>query len=235
MSCGAPTTCAEAAPGRATGAGDYREAPRQADRQRHAGAGSAKPRPGRRVEVPKPGRSVVMGHNGPSAQQSLLDGPAIYGAGSVLSTTGGHGDIHEYPLALMTQYGQAGGEFRQCDGVDECVRAVREQLRKNAKVIKVCASGGVLSAVDDPIHQQFTVTELRAMVEVAGMADRIVAAHCHGKPGIMAALEAGVRTIEHGTYLDEEACQAMRELAAILVPTRTVVLELFESGGSRRV
>ena len=68
----------------------------------------------------------------------------------------------------------------------------------------------MLSEPDDPIHQQFTLAELRAVVEVAGIAERVVAAHCHGKPGIMAALEAGVRTIEHGTYLDEEACAAMR-------------------------
>src|SRR5437773_2092561 len=82
--------------------------------------------------------------------------------------------------------------------------APREQLRRNAKLIKLFASGGVLSEVDHPVHQQFTAAELRAIVEVAGMAERAVAAHCHGKPGMMAALEAGVRTIEHGTYMDEE-------------------------------
>jgi imidazolonepropionase-like amidohydrolase len=162
--------------------------------------------------------------------EGLLDGPAIYGAGAILGTTGGHADLHGLPQAWMTHFGQSGGDLRQCDGVDDCVRAVREQLRKNVKLIKVCASGGVLSEVDDPIHQQFTVTELRAMVEVAAMADRVVAAHCHGKPGIMAALEAGVRTIEHGTYLDEEACDAMREAGAILVPTRTIIRETLDSG-----
>jgi imidazolonepropionase-like amidohydrolase len=106
---------------------------------------------------------------------------------------------------------------------------VREQLRRNAKLIKVCASGGVLSEIDDPIHQQFTLVELRAIVEVAAMAERVVAAHCHGKPGLMAALEAGVRTIEHGTYLDEEVCDAMRETGAILVPTRTIIAETLMS------
>jgi imidazolonepropionase-like amidohydrolase len=160
--------------------------------------------------------------------EGLLDGPAVYGAGAILGTTGGHADLHGLPQPWMTQFGQAGGDLRQCDGVDDCVRAVREQLRKNAKLIKVCASGGVLSEVDDPIHQQFTVTELRAMVEVAAMADRVVAAHCHGKPGIMAALQAGVHTIEHGTYLDEEACDAMREAGAILVPTRTIIQETLD-------
>ena len=106
------------------------------------------------------------------------------------------------------------------------MRAVREQLRQNARVIKVCASGGVLSEIDDPIHQQFTIGELRAIVEVAGLAERVVAAHCHGKPGIMAAVEAGVRTIEHGSYLDDEACDAMRETGAILVPTRTIIEDI---------
>lgn len=93
-------------------------------------------------------------------------------------------------------------------------------------MIKVCASGGVLSEVDDPVHQQFTVAELRVIVEIAGLADRVVAAHCHGKPGIMAALRAGVRTIEHGTYLDDECCDAMRETSAILVPTRTIIEDM---------
>jgi imidazolonepropionase-like amidohydrolase len=87
----------------------------------------------------------------------------------------------------------------------------------------VCASGGVMSQIDDPIHQQFSDDELRVIVEEAARAERVVAAHCHGKPGIMAALRAGVRTIEHGTYLDEEAADAMRECGAVLVPTRLII------------
>ena len=158
--------------------------------------------------------------------EGVLDGPAIYAAGAILSTTGGHGDLHSVPLEWMGSWTAETGLMRLADGPDECVRAVREQLRRNAKLIKVCASGGVLSEVDDPIHQQFTLAELRAIVEVAGLADRVVAAHCHGKPGIMAALRAGVRTIEHGTYLDDECCDAMRETGAILVPTRTIVEEI---------
>src|SRR6266487_2708642 len=154
--------------------------------------------------------------------EGVLDGPAIYAAGAILSTTGGHADLHSYPLPWIADFGAHHGELRLADGPAECMRAAREQLRQNARVIKVCASGGVLSEIDDPIHQQFTVGELRAIVEVAGLAERAVAAHCHSKPGIMAAVEAGVRTIEHGTYLDDEACDAMRETGAILVPTRTI-------------
>jgi imidazolonepropionase-like amidohydrolase len=161
--------------------------------------------------------------------EGILDGPAIYSAGAVLSTTGGHGDLHSYPLPWMLDASHLAGELRLADGPAECAKAAREQLRRNAKLIKVCASGGVLSEVDDPIHQQFTVEEMRAIVEVAGLADRIVAAHCHGKPGIMAALAAGVRTIEHGTCLDDESAAAMRESGAILVTTRTIVREILDS------
>ncbi len=158
--------------------------------------------------------------------EGTVDGPAIYGAGAILSTTGGHGDLHSFPLDWIEDYARHAGLSRLADGPAECAKAVREQLRRNARLIKVCASGGVLSELDDPIHQQFTMAELRAIVEVAGMADRVVAAHCHGKPGIMAALRAGVRTIEHGTYLDDECCDAMRETGAILVPTRTIIEDM---------
>ena len=158
--------------------------------------------------------------------EGVLDGPAIYAAGAILSTTGGHADLHSYPLPWMEDFSLREGVLRLADGPDGCIRAVREQLRRNARVIKICASGGVLSEVDHPVHQQFTRAELAAIVEVAGLAERAVAAHCHGKPGIMAALEAGVRTIEHGTYLDDECCDAMRETGAILVPTRTIIEDI---------
>lgn len=164
--------------------------------------------------------------------EGTLDGPRIYAAGSILSTTAGHADLHSYPLSWMSDYGRHSGELRLADGVAECMRAAREQLRRNARLIKVCASGGVLSEVDNPVHQQFTAAELRAIVEVAALADRVVAAHCHGKPGIMAAIEAGVRTIEHGTYLDDEACDAMRETGTILVPTRTIVEDILANLGA---
>lgn len=159
-----------------------------------------------------------------AVEDGSVQGPSVYAAGSVLSTTGGHGDLHAFPMpwAADLLY-HSGGDLRLCDGLEGCARAVREQLRRNAKVIKVCASGGVLSEFDNPVHQQFTNDELRVIVEVAGLAERLVAAHCHGKPGIMAALAAGCRTIEHGTYLDEEACDAMRETGAVLVPTRTII------------
>ncbi len=160
--------------------------------------------------------------------EGLLRGPAVYAAGAILSTTGGHGDLHCYPLSWVEDIARQDGSLRLADGQAECLRAVREQLRRGAKVIKVCASGGVLSELDSPIHQQFTAGELRTIVEVAGLAERVVAAHCHGKPGIMAAIEAGVATIEHGSYLDAEACDAMRENGIILVPTRSIIEDILK-------
>jgi len=165
-----------------------------------------------------------------AVEEGSVAGPSVYAAGAVLSPTGGHADLHMYPIHWICDFADNVGHLRQCDGVPECLRAVRLQLRTGARLIKVCASGGVMSQIDHPIHQQFRADELRAIVEEAGQAERIVAAHCHGKPGIMAALEAGVRTIEHGTYLDDEAADAMRECEALLVPTRTIVEEFLEYG-----
>ena len=162
--------------------------------------------------------------------EGTIVGPNIYGAGDVLSTTGGHGDIHAFPLDVVHQLLEAKISSGICDGVPECLKAVRKQLRLNAKVIKICASGGVMSEVDHPIHQQFSDEELRAIVDEAARAERVVAAHCHGKPGMMAALRAGVKTIEHGTYLDEEVAELMLEKDAILVPTRWIIEQLNASG-----
>lgn len=156
----------------------------------------------------------------PAIASGAVLGPTIYGAGRILSTTGGHADIHGIPIDALHHVDHFG---LLCDGVPEVTKAVRLNLRKNARVIKICASGGVMSEVTHPIHQQFSDAELVAIVEEAARADRIVAAHCHGLPGIMAALRAGAKTIEHGSYLDEEAAELMIESDAILVPTRFVV------------
>jgi len=169
-------------------------------------------------------------HLSRAIDEGSVSGPHIYSAGAILSMTGGHGDTHCFPLDWMDQLARQKMTFRLCDGVPECLRAVREQLRENARLIKVCASGGVLSEVDHPVHQQFSDDELRAIVEEAARADRVVAAHCHGKPGIVAALRAGVRTIEHGTYLDDETAAMMRDTGAILVPTRTIVEDMLALG-----
>jgi len=155
-----------------------------------------------------------------------IPGPHIYAAGGVLSITGGHGDIHAFPLDVLHAAEGVSSVLALCDGVPECLHQVRRQLRLGARLIKICASGGVMSELDHPIHQQFSDEEMRAIVEEAARAERIVAAHCHGKPGIMAALRTGVKTIEHGSFMDEESAGEMVKQGVVLVPTRFIVEHL---------
>ena len=158
--------------------------------------------------------------------EGAIVGPTIYGASRPLSMTGGHGDIHPFPLETVDEVAASIPFVTFCDGVDACLRGVRLQLRAGARIIKVHASGGVLSEIDDPLHQQLSELELRTIVEEAARSEVSVAAHCHGKAGMLAALRAGVRTIEHGTYLDDEIAELMLEKDAVLVPTRFVVERL---------
>lgn len=158
--------------------------------------------------------------------EGRVTGPNIYGAGRILSTTGGHGDIHGLPLDFVHEITCNHTFSILCDGVPEVLKAVRTNLRMNARLIKICASGGVMSEIDHPVHQQFSDEEMRAIVEEAARAERVVAAHCHGKPGIMAAIRAGCHTIEHGSFLDEEAADAMVAAGTMFVPTRFVLESL---------
>jgi imidazolonepropionase-like amidohydrolase len=158
----------------------------------------------------------------PVVAEGRMRGPHIYGAGRILSTTGGHGDIHSLPLDFAHELTCNTGFSILCDGVPEVLKAVRTNLRANSKLIKICASGGVMSEIDHPMHQQFSDEELSAIVGEAARAERIVAAHCHGKAGIMAALRANVHSVEHGSFLDEEAADLMVEQGTWLVPTRYV-------------
>jgi len=159
----------------------------------------------------------------PAAADGSIRSPKIFAAGRILSTTGGHGDIHSLPLDFVHQFACSHGFSILCDGIAEVTKAVRLNLRENAQLIKICASGGVMSEIDHPMHQQFSDEELRAIVEEAARAERIVAAHCHGTAGVLAALRAGCHTIEHGSFLTEEACDMMVEQGAIYVPTRFVI------------
>lgn len=156
-------------------------------------------------------------------QEGSLVGPKIYSSNCIISPTGGHADMHNEPLHWCDEMTEHGAPFCTADGPDECMKAVRKQLRAGADVIKICGSGGVGSERDNPVDQQFTLAEMKAMVEVATQAQRIIGAHCHGKAGIDAALEAGVKTIEHGSYLDAESADLMKKQDAILVATRLIV------------
>ena len=173
--------------------------------------------------------------------EGTIPGPNIYSAGSFISQTAGHGDIFELPVGWV--YSRAGvGNFGgsdvgdvasrpMCiaDGVEECRKAVRLMIRRGAKVIKVLASGGVLSRDDDPKFQQFSDEELTVIVDEAARFERSVAAHVHGKAGIMAALRAGCKTLEHGTYLDKEAIDLMKEQDVLLVATRAIVIRALKN------
>jgi len=164
-------------------------------------------------------------------EEGQVVGPNVYASGSMLSMTAGHGDEHGMDLDFArVSMARQWGEDNICDGPDQCRAGVRRMLRLGAKVIKVHASGGVMSELDDPQLPQFSKAELEAIVDEATRMERLVGAHCHGKRGIMAALEAGVKTIEHGTYLDEEAADAMIENNAILVPTRWILEYLMTEG-----
>ncbi len=171
-------------------------------------------------------------HLAAAVAEGSVPGPRVYAAGAALSVTGGHTDLHALPPAWVRDLSRWEPSIRVCDGVTGVVEAVREQLRDGAEVIKICASGGVISERNDPQHQQFTRAELEAIVEVAAMADRSVMAHCHGTAAMLAAVEAGVRTIEHGSYIDDEVAAAMRERGTLLVPTRLIGCEFLEHAGS---
>ncbi|KAJ6444431.1 amidohydrolase [Purpureocillium lavendulum] len=163
----------------------------------------------------------------PAVKDGPLVGPNIYSAVAALSITGGHGDDHLQPIATVLDAMNYGGlPIGVCDGVEDCVRTVRKMIRRGARVIKVCSSGGVLSLNDDPEDRQFSDEELKAMVDEAARSRRAVAAHAIGKAGIMAALRAGVKSIEHGMYIDEEVADLMIEKDAIFVPTQHIVRTL---------
>ena len=169
-----------------------------------------------------------------AVEEALVEGPNVYASGSMLSMTGGHGDSHSMDLVDARRAAtRAWGEDNIVDGPDEARAGVRRMLRLGAKVIKIHASGGVLSQLDDPHLPQFSKEELEAIVDEATRMERIVAAHTHGKRGMMAAVEAGIKTLEHGTYIDEEVADAMIENDVMLVPTRWIVEFLLREGEER--
>ena len=167
-----------------------------------------------------------VGGNGAELAKAISEdwvpGPNIYPSVAPISQTAGHADLHTMPLELLQDRIKHGFPLCICDGVDECRKAVRTQIRRGAKLIKFHATGGIMSRIDSPMAPQFSQPEMQVMVEEADKAGMIVAAHCHGKAGIVNALEAGVKTIEHGSYLDEETISMMKEKDAILVATRAV-------------
>jgi imidazolonepropionase-like amidohydrolase len=147
----------------------------------------------------------------------LVPGPRIFTAAHSLGITGGHCDTNGFRPDLLNEPGPDKGIS---NGIDEVMKAVRYQIKYGADVIKICATGGVLSAGDAVGVQQYTLEEMRAIVSTAAHAERKVAAHAHGLEGIKEATRAGVASIEHGSMIDDEAIRLMREHGTYLVPTR---------------
>ena len=149
--------------------------------------------------------------------KGLVPGPHVYTAGKIISSTGGHADpTHGYRDGL-----HADPEFTEtvADGKDACIKAVRQMYKEGADLIKITASGGVLSLEPNGTGAQFSDEELRAIVETAKDYGMRVAAHAHGAEAMKRAIRAGVTSIEHGTYMDDEAIALFKEHGTWYVPT----------------
>jgi imidazolonepropionase-like amidohydrolase len=153
-------------------------------------------------------------------RDGLIAGPRIQISISMISQTGGHGDGWQPCGAVMPLLADHPGRPPTIvDGADEMRRVVRELVRAGADVIKVATSGGVLSPRDDPRHGHFRDAEIAVLVEEATSAGLFVMAHAQAADGIKVAIRNGVRSIEHGIYLDDEAIEMMLAAGTWLVPT----------------
>lgn len=169
-----------------------------------------------------------------ATRTDMVKGPRIFPSGKALSQTGGHGDFRTRtdilePCACSSKVGALA---RVVDGVDAMRAAIREEMLKGATQIKIMASGGVASP-SDPIHYLgFSADEIRAAVEEASNAGTYVLAHAYTARAIRRAVELGVRTIEHGNLVDDDAAQVMAERGAFMVPT-LITYEALATEGAR--
>ncbi len=160
---------------------------------------------------------IVLGLRDAIAR-GIVAGPRIVSAGPAIVPTGG-GVIRGYRRDVMELMATTSLES-PCDGPDDCMRAVRQAIKDGADLIKIVVTGSILSP-DSALNQQMSDAELRAIVEAAHGMGKKVSAHAHGLAGINAALEAGVQSIEHGTYGDASSMELYRRSGAYLVPTMT--------------
>lgn len=158
--------------------------------------------------------SVVFGLRD-AIKDNLIAGPKILVAGSAITPTGGHGDAHGY----RDEYLKLMDDGNTCDGADDCRRAVRAMVKRGADVIKVTATGGVLSKTGTGTGQQFTQAELNAIVETAHALGRKVTAHAHEAAGIESALRAGFDSIEHSMWADKDTMKMFKKTGAWIIPT----------------
>ncbi|KAL9052297.1 MAG: hypothetical protein Q9162_005499 [Coniocarpon cinnabarinum] len=158
----------------------------------------------------------------PAVSSGWIPGPSIYSSGALISATAGHADNRKEPSCLLHDLQLRGLPLVTCDGVTECTKAVREQVRRGAKTIKLASTGGASSS--DDIHSTlFSDAELSAIVEEASRQNLNVAAHAHGTAGIKAALCAGVNTIEHGSWLTPSSISLMKKQGTTLIATRSIL------------
>ena len=164
----------------------------------------------------------------------LVRAPRFFYAGKVLSMTGGHGDFraleqksHHHELCSC---GIVNWACRVADGVDACIQAARDELRQGAHCIKIMGSGGVASPTDPIWMNQYREDEIRAIVNECAERRTYVAAHCHPASAIRRCVEYGVRSIEHGTLIDDDTARFVAERGAYIVPTMVVIFTLVEMG-----
>ena len=166
----------------------------------------------------------------------LISGPRYLYSGRVLSMTGGHADfrLSEERPRYQAACGCDGPLFNAlgviADGVDECVRAARDEFRQGAHCIKIMASGGVASPTDPIWMNQYREDEIRAIVGECNERRSYAAAHCHPIEAIRRCVEFGVRSIEHGTLIDDETARFVAERGAFVVPTMAICFALVDKG-----
>ena len=156
-----------------------------------------------------------------------VPGPRIFTAGKSLATTGGHADPTNGMNKKLT--GNPGPKEGVVNGPEDAAKAVRQRYKNGADLIKITATGGVLSVAKSSSNPQFTEEEIKAIVKTANDYDFHVAAHAHGDEGMQRAIRAGVKTIEHGTKMSEETMDLMKKHNAYLVPTITAGKEVTQN------
>jgi imidazolonepropionase-like amidohydrolase len=159
--------------------------------------------------------------------KGLIMGPRVYTAGISIATTGGHADpTNGFKKQLM---GNPGPEIGVVNGADECRQAVRQRYKDGSDLVKITATGGVLSVAKSGSNPQFTEEEIKAIVETAKDYGFRVAVHAHGAEGMKRAIRAGVHSIEHGTYMDDEAIALLKQFGTWYVPTLTAASSVADS------
>jgi imidazolonepropionase-like amidohydrolase len=152
-----------------------------------------------------------------SINEGLVPGPRIVASGPGISITGGHGDLNNFSPQTRVSMFPEERDFHIADGVDQVRHVVRAQIKYGVDVIKILATGGVLSKGDSPGAPQFTLEELKAAADEAHMAGRKIAAHAHGTQGIKNAILAGIDSIEHASLIDDEGIRLAKERGTYLV------------------